>query len=77
MFREALANLGDAGSVKRILLELGRLYNPVTNGPILDPAARRRVVELLEAGQVDAARGVLEEQLSLYTRANQPGPRDG
>ena len=31
MLREALENLVDVPRVKRILLELSRFYNPVTN----------------------------------------------
>lgn len=77
MLREALANLQDAGRVKRILLELGRLYNPVTNGPIVGLATGHRVVEFLEAGQTEEARGILEEQLSRYTKVDRPRPGPG
>lgn len=51
-----------------ILLELGRFYNPTVNGPIVDLATRRRVIELLEAGQADEARSLLDERLTLYAR---------
>ena len=44
LFREALANLGDLRRVDRILLELGRFYNPYINAPIVDLATRRRVL---------------------------------
>lgn len=75
MFRDAMANVGDTAQVKRILLELGRLYNPVTNGPVLDLASRRRVVEFLEAGLEEEARRLLEACLDLYTGSGQPGTR--
>jgi len=68
LFREALESLADIPHVKRILLELGRLYNPVTNGPILDLASRRRVVELLEAGAFEDAQELLEQCVKDYTR---------
>jgi len=68
LFRDALASLADIPHVKRILLELGRLYNPVTNGPILDLASRRRVVELLEAGAPEDAQELLEQCVKDYTR---------
>ena len=77
LFREALANLADTARVKRILLELGRLYNPVTNGPILDLATRRRAVELLEAGRADEARQVLDEALRRYMSVDRRAPERG
>lgn len=70
LLREALANVQDTARVKRILLELGRLYNPVTNGPIVELATGRRVIELLEAGREEDARQILDEQLRLYTRVD-------
>jgi hypothetical protein len=68
LFREAQANLSDIARVNMILLELGRFYNPTVNGPIVDLATRRRVIELLEAGQADEARSLLDERLTLYAR---------
>jgi hypothetical protein len=67
MFRDALANVTDTARVKRILFELGRLYNPVTNGPILDGRARRQMVEWLEAGRTGEVLGLLEEHFKRYT----------
>jgi len=69
LFRDALASLADIPHVKRILLELGRLYNPVTNGPILDLARRRRIVELLEGGATDEVRDLLDRYAGDYTRS--------
>ena len=68
LFREAQANLTDITRVNRILLELGRFYNPTANGPIIDLATRRKIVELLEASKLDEARGVLDERLARYAR---------
>src|SRR2546428_337542 len=50
LFRRAEANLADVRQVDRILLELGRFYNPLTNRPIVDLATRRSIVERLGAG---------------------------
>lgn len=72
MLREALANLQDTARVKQILVQLGRLYNPVTNGPIVGLATGRRVVELLEAGREEDARQILDDQLRLYTHVDKP-----
>lgn len=68
LFREAQASLADIARVKRILFELGRLYNPVTNGPILDLARRRQLVELLESGAFEDARQLLEQCVKDYAR---------
>lgn len=66
LFREAKSHLADIVRVSRILVELGRYYNPLANGPIVDLATRRRIVELLEASQPEEARRLLDERLALY-----------
>ena len=70
MMREALAHLADLPRVKRLLLELGRFYNPVTNAAVLGQETRRRLVTLLEAGDLDGARGVLEAHLAEYLKVD-------
>jgi len=74
LFHEAKANLHDRQRIDRILLELGRFYNPYINAPIVDLATRRRILELLEAGQTAEADEILDERLILYSRA--PGTED-
>ncbi len=66
MLREAMADGTEVARIRRIVLELGRLYNPVTNGPILDVPTGRRVVECLESSRVEEARRLLGACLSLY-----------
>jgi hypothetical protein len=68
MLREALENLVDVPRVKRILLELSRFYNPVTNKPVMSLETRRRVVGLLEAGDPDAAKVLLDAHLVEYLK---------
>jgi hypothetical protein len=68
LFKEAHAHLEDVARVDRILLELGKFYNPLVHGPIVDLATRRRIVELLHASQTDEARRLLDERLALYAR---------
>jgi hypothetical protein len=70
LFREALAYLDDTPRVNGILRELGKLYNPVTNAPIVSLDARQRIVGLLEAGQAAAARAALDECCRLYAPVN-------
>ncbi|MBI2205618.1 MAG: hypothetical protein HYU41_17365 [Candidatus Rokubacteria bacterium] len=67
LFREALAKLDDPARVARILLELGRFYNPYIDAPIVDPLARRAVLEALERGDPDTARRLVEARLTAYT----------
>ena len=72
MMREALANLADLARVKRVLLELGRFYNPVTNAPVMDAATRRRIVALLEARDAAGAHTVLEAHLADFLKLADP-----
>ena len=71
MMREALANLTDLPLVKRALLELGRFYNPVTNGPVVDPRTRSRLLTLLETGDLEGARALLEAHLAEYLKMDE------
>ena len=71
LFREAQANLGDRARVARILVELGRFYNPYINAPIVDLATQRRIVEHLERAEAADAGRLLEERLALYARFDQ------
>jgi hypothetical protein len=66
LFREALGYLDDTARVNRILRELGKLYNPVTDAPIVSLDARQRIIALLEAGQATDARALLDECCRLY-----------
>ena len=70
LFREAQAHLDDVTRVDRILLQLGRFYNPYVNQPIVDLATRQKIVRLLEASQGEEARRLLDERLSLYARSD-------
>jgi hypothetical protein len=69
LFREAEAHITDIARVDRILLELGRFYNPLVDAPIVDLAARRRILELLQGGEIEEARRLLNERLTLYAPA--------
>jgi len=73
LFKEAQANLQDVARVDRILLELGRFYNPLLDGPIVDLATRRRIVELLQSSRAEEARRLLDERLASYARAEEGG----
>ena len=66
LFRRIETSLSDIGFVDRMLLELSRCYNPLTNGPIVDLATRRGIVESLRAGRPDDAKRLLDECLLRY-----------
>ena len=77
LFLRIEANLSDVRSVDRMLLELGRCYNPLTDGPIVSLATRRRIVEFLQTSRTDEARGLLDERLALYARMEGTGREEG
>lgn len=68
LFREAQTNLSDISRVDRILLELGRLYDPVVGGSIVDLPLRQKIVGLLRDGRSDEARALLDARLAAYTQ---------
>ena len=76
LFREAKANLDDVSRVDRILLELGRFYDPLAGGAIVDLPTRVRIVEALRAGRQEEALYLLDQCLALYTKFD-AGPEGG
>jgi hypothetical protein len=67
LFEEARTKLADdLGRVDHLLRELSRLYNPLTDGPIVDLATRTRIMALLEGGGVSEASALLEARYQLY-----------
>ena len=74
LFRAALDHFSDPPRLRHALLELTRVYNPLSNGPLLDPAVRRRILDLVEAGRDAEARRLLEDHLAAYARRGTPDP---
>ena len=67
LFEEARAKLAtDPGRVGQILAELSRLYNALTNGPIVDLATRAAIMTRLDAGRTGEAEALLEHRYQLY-----------
>ena len=66
VFREVFASLDDPGRVDRLLFDLGRYYNALVDGPIVDLTTRREVWQLLTAGRPDDARRLLRSCLDRY-----------
>ena len=79
LFHEARAKLADdPDRVGRILKELSRLYNPLVDGPLVDPPTCGRIMALLGAGRAGEAGVLLEERYRLYAPvddAEREGPR--
>jgi hypothetical protein len=66
LLQEAAAHLDDHERVNRLLRELGKLYNPVIDAPIVDLASRQRIMTLLHAGAREDAVRLLDERRRLY-----------
>ena len=60
LIRELEENLDDIPRVKRLLLELGRYYDPVLGGGIVDPPLQKAIVA--RAGGGRARRGPAADQ---------------
>jgi len=66
LFREAAACLDDPARVNELLRELGKLYNPVLNAPIVDLRTRQAIVSLLREGSRAEAARLLDQRRHLY-----------
>jgi len=71
LFREAQAYLDDHERVNGILRELGKLYNPVINAPIVDLPTRQRIMARLQSGERHEAARLLDERQHLYAPLEQ------
>lgn len=68
LIEELKGALDDLPRVRRLLLQLGRHYDPVLGGAILDLPHQRAIVEALEAGRPERALGLIEERYALYVQ---------
>jgi hypothetical protein len=68
LIREVQASLDDLPKVRRLLLELGRYYDPVLGGALMEIRHQRAIVEALEAGRVDEARAMILARYDLYIK---------
>ena len=68
LIEELRENLRDVTKVRRILRELGRYYDPVLGGAIMDIVHQRAVAEALEAGRVADALATIDERYRLYIK---------
>lgn len=61
-------NLADLSEVRRILRELGRYYDPVLGGAIMEVGHQRLIFEALEAGRQAEALVLVEQRYELYLK---------
>ena len=61
-------NLDDVAEVRKILRELGRYYDPVLGGAIMEVGHQRAIVEALDAGQRAEALALVQHRYELYLR---------
>jgi len=68
LIRELLSGLDDLPRARQILRELGRYYDPVLGGAIVEVEHQRRIVEALEAGRRPDAVAIIQERYELYIK---------
>jgi len=68
LIRDLLASLDNLSQVRRLLLELGRYYDPVLGGAIVEVRHQRAIVEALEAGRVGEAEALIRARYDLYIK---------
>jgi len=68
LIEELKGSLNDVAKARRILRELGRYYDPVLGGAIMEIAHQRAIAEALEAGKVAEALATIEERYRLYIK---------
>jgi hypothetical protein len=61
-------SLTDLAEVRRILRELGRYYDPVLGGAIMEVGHQRAIVEALEAGRQAEALVLIQRRYDLYLK---------
>ena len=60
--------LDDLAEARRILRELGRYYDPVLGGAIMEVAHQRAIVEALRGGRRSEALALIEQRYALYLK---------
>ena len=68
LIRELRSNLDDLPRVRQLLRELGRYYDPVLGGAIVEVSHQRQIVEALEAGHRQEALALIEARYEAYIK---------
>lgn len=72
LFERARAEFPDPRAVNRSLLELCRLYDPVSSTPVMEHGLRRVIVEQLQEGHREAAARALSRRFDEYRKSFVP-----
>jgi len=68
LIRELLASLDDLPKARRIMQELGRYYDPVLGGAIVEVGHQRQIVQAVEAGRIAEAEALIRARYDLYVK---------
>jgi hypothetical protein len=68
LIRQLLDGLDDLPRARQLLRELGRYYDPVLGGAIVEVGHQRQIVEALEAGRPQDAVALIEARYQLYVK---------
>ena len=67
VFDQVKAVLEDPSETNRLLRELGKFYDPVTGAAIIDGAARKRLIDMLERGERNEVLAAINRYIEEYT----------
>ena len=68
LIRDLLASLGNPSQARRLLLELGRYYDPILGGAIVEVRHQREIMEAIEAGRLGDAEELVQTRYALYIK---------
>ena len=68
LIRDLLASLDDLPRARRLMRELGRYYDPVLGGAIVEVDHQRQIVEALEGGRPEDAQALIQARYELYIK---------
>jgi hypothetical protein len=68
LIRDLLASLDDPARARRLLLELGRYYDPILGGAIAEVRHQREIMEAIEAGRPGEAEALVQARYALYIK---------
>jgi hypothetical protein len=68
LIRDLQASLDDLPRARQLLRELGRYYDPILGGAIVDVPHQKQIILALEAGRRQEAEALLEARYALYVK---------
>ena len=68
LIRDLLASLADPAQARRLLLELGRYYDPILGGAIVEVRHQREIMDAIEGGRRGEAEALVQARYALYIK---------